>query len=439
MTDSNRPTLSVLRRNWLTARAKRLFAHLRTVYEQTGSIGRSMSFATRLFYRKVPELLKRGLHPAKRAAAITAEIREARAADKNMPLIAVRIGGAIGDHIVIARFMRDLVASVENVQFDVYSGIPDHARWLFTGVKGYRSALSDARFDSVASEYDVSLTLNDAAILHEEHARWSALRACPKLAEVCNNIVRYRTRIDTFVANQPLLTDALARHAVFANATRRDFLHRIAGIPYGSDALEVATDEAATSHFGLADKTYVTVGNGYDGHDYTMTSFGGPATKCYPHFGSVLAQLKAAFPQILTVQIGGSTTDPIVEVDLNLINKTTLPQAAELLRHSILHLDIDGGLVHLASCFGVTSCVIFGPTPSRYVGYPGNLNIDPNFCGGCWWVSLTWMGTCPRGFTTARCMSEQDPRSVARVAERHLKQNTLPSESERIASAHAAD
>jgi hypothetical protein len=291
-----------------------------------------MSFATRLLYRKVPELLRRGLHPAKRAAAITAEIREARAADKNMPLIAVRIGGAIGDHIVIARFMRDLVASVENVQFDVYSGIPDHARWLFAGVKGYRSALLDARFDSVASEYDASLTLNDAAILHEEHARWSALRACPKLAEVCNNIVRYRTRIDTFVANQPLLTDAL----------------------------------------------------------------------------------------------GGSTTDPIVEVDLNLINKTTLPQAAELLRHSILHLDIDGGLVHLASCFGVTSCVVFGPTPSRYVGYPGNLNIDPNFCGGCWWVSLTWMGTCPRGFTTARCMSEQDPRSVARVAERHLKQNTLP-------------
>ena len=63
--------------------------------------------------------------------------------------------------------------------------------------------------------------------------------------------MRYRPKIDTFVATQPLLADALARHALFANATRRDFLHRIADIPYGGDALEVTTDAAATSRLAL--------------------------------------------------------------------------------------------------------------------------------------------------------------------------------------------
>ena len=186
MTDSNRPTLtamcervllSVLRRNWLTARVGRFRKLVRAVYEETGSINRALSFAARFLYRKVPELQRRGLHPAKRPAAIRAEIHDARVADNNAPLMAVRIGGVIGDHIVIARFMRDLGASVEEIRFDVYSGIPDHARWLFASVKGFRNALSDARFDSVAGECDVSLTLNQAAILHKEHARWATCAA----------------------------------------------------------------------------------------------------------------------------------------------------------------------------------------------------------------------------------------------------------------------
>ena len=338
----------LLRDNWLAARAKRFFMHFSAVYKQTGSISRAISFAARFLCRKAPELMRRGSHPEKRATAITTEIRKTRVADKNVPLMAIRIGGVIGDHVVIARFMRDLVASVEDISFDVYSGAPEHARWIFARVDGFRSAVSDAQFDAVAGEYDVSLTLNQAAILHEEWVRWSVLRCYPKLAEICSNIVHYRPKIDTFVAN-PLLADALARHAVFANSTRRDFLHRIAGIPYRGDGFEIASDAAVMSRFGLAGKTYVTVHNGYD-RNFTLSS-SALATKCYPHFGSVLAQLKAAFPDLLTVQLGTSTSDPLVEANFNLINKTSLPQAAEILRHSILHLDNEGGLVHLAELF----------------------------------------------------------------------------------------
>jgi ADP-heptose:LPS heptosyltransferase len=69
--------------------------------------------------------------------------------------------------------------------------------------------------------------------------------------------------------------------------------------------------------------------------------------------------------------------------------------------------------VHLARCYGVTSCVVFGPTPSDYFGYPGNINVDPAFCGGCWWIEETWMDRCPRRFPEARCLTEQDPGTVA--------------------------
>jgi ADP-heptose:LPS heptosyltransferase len=107
-------------------------------------------------------------------------------------------------------------------------------------------------------------------------------------------------------------------------------------------------------------------------------------------------------------------------VNLNLIKRTSLQQAAGLIKAALMHIDNEGGLVHLARCLGVESAVVFGPTPSNYFGYPGNVNIDPAFCGGCWWSTETWMDRCPRGFEAARCMTEQPPDSVAAAIDRHL-------------------
>lgn len=396
-------------------------AHVHTLYEQTGSISRVMWFVAGFVRRKAPDLLRRRLYKSKQAVRIIGrDSRNSGVTDGNPPLVAVRTTGAIGDHIVTARFMRDLSACAEDIRFDVYTGIPGPARWIFAGVKGFRGVQSDTQFDSIVNEYDVCLCLSHVAILREDCVNWPRLRHYPKLRAACDTIARYRPKIDSLIVNQPFLDDAIARLATFANTTRRDFLHKIAGVPYGGDCLEIATDSTALLRMGLMDRAYVTVGNGYESGYLPCST--GVATKCYPHFGPVLAQLKAAFPGLLAVQLGNSTTKPICGTDLNLINKTNLLEAAEILRHSQLHLDIDGGLVHLASCLSVPSCVIFGPTPSRYFGYPINLNIGPNFCGGCWWINSTWMDVCPRGFAAARCMSEQDPGSVARIVERYLRE-----------------
>ena len=103
------------------------------------------------------------------------------------------------------------------------------------------------------------------------------------------------------------------------------------------------------------------------------------------------------------------------------------------LRGAIFHLDNEGGLVHLASAMGTRSCVVFGPTSSRYFGYPGNVNVDPGFCGGCWWITETWMNHCPRGFATARCMTDQPAAVVARAAATLLENVRLPLDAMRLA------
>jgi ADP-heptose:LPS heptosyltransferase len=167
----------------------------------------------------------------------------------------------------------------------------------------------------------------------------------------------------------------------------------------------------------LSRRPYITINNGYDSNVVVSHQ---RATKCYPHFGTVINRLRQIRNDIAFVQVGTHTSEAIPEVDLNLIGRTSLAEVAGLIRGAVLHLDNEGGLVHLARCVGTKSCVVFGPTSSRYFGYPGNINIDPSFCGGCWWVNETWMNHCPRGFDTARCMTQQSPVAVADAVARFL-------------------
>jgi ADP-heptose:LPS heptosyltransferase len=191
----------------------------------------------------------------------------------------------------------------------------------------------------------------------------------------------------------------------------------MAGIGYGGDRLPIAVDDVAFVQHGLRPAGYVTLHNGFDPRFFTQND---RATKCYPHFGEVARLLKQRWPGLTIVQLGTRTSERVADADLNLIGATTLPQAAGLIAHARLHIDNEGGLVHLARCLGVTCCVVFGPTPASYFGYAGNINIEPTFCGGCWWMTETWMDTCPRGFAAPRCMSEQDPRVVASSIVRFL-------------------
>jgi hypothetical protein len=84
------------------------------------------------------------------------------------------------------------------------------------------------------------------------------------------------------------------------------------------------------------------------------------------------------------------------------------------LQHAARHIDNEGGLVHLARCFGTRSTVVFGPTPIDYFGYEENQNIPPSAYGGCWFITESWMSHCPRGFATPIC-TEQEPATIARM------------------------
>lgn len=393
----------------LMRRAQRALGLLRSTRVERGWGAAAVLFG-RMLLLKAP-LLVLHLRAARQSAVVRAAIAQARSGTGAQDLyLAFAVTGGLGDFLVIARFVRDLVAAVGDIRFDVFSPTPKAAAWAFGKVAGFGRAYHDILFDQIVGEYDLGIRANQFVVVYREQIQWQSARANYELMQVVDNLIRFRPKIDVFVDRHPWLDNFLARTAVFAGATRRDFLHKIAQLPFGGESLPVPQDPSVVARLGLRPLGYITVHNGFD------TGFvisGRRATKCYPHFGAVVARLKAALPHLQFVQIGTVTSEPIAECDLVLLNKTSLDEVAGLLAQAVLHLDNEGGLVHLAACLGTRSAVVFGPTPSDYFGYPDNINIAPPVCGNCWWMTRTWMDVCAKGYDAPRCMTEQDPQTVA--------------------------
>ena len=405
------------------ARIRRIILTFSEVHAETGSLLKSLRHTLRFIGKKLVPLA-RYLGYTLRRSFVT---RRLRALNKrisfNNPVIGVRILGGIGDYIVIARFMRDLCLFAGPAEFDIYSNKPAIVNWIFGSVPGFRMSHDEAAFDPVRSLYTVAAQISQFVVIDEQAFRRSNLSAHSRLRQTVAAIRRARSSIEPIIANQPRLDSFLAQKAVFGNRGRRDYLHFMAGVPYGGDRLDIEAVNDQETASVLANRRYITVHNGYDAN---MVVSGERATKCYPHFGNVIKGLRQIHGDIVFVQIGIHTSDRLAEADLQMIDNTTLRQAAGLIAGAILHLDNEGGLVHLASSLGTPSCVVFGPTSSRYFGYPGNINVDPAFCGGCWWINETWMNHCPRGFESAKCMSEQPPSNIVDAVARFLSMQTDP-------------
>lgn len=395
----------------------RLYHKYRDVRDSSGSRLQAAAFVLTLVTRRLDYLYGHLL--ARRSR------RDARMATKistgsSKPHLAIKITGGLGDYVVAARYLRDLTDQVEPFSFDLYSGNPDIAEWIFKSVPGFSNSYTEFLFDELRAGYDLALWVTHFVVIYAEFAAWSKLRKSQKLYGVIQNILNFRAKFEPFIQHHPRWDNFLAQRAVYMNLQRRNLPHAFSGIKPGDDSLLLATDESIIETLGLARGGFVTIHNGFD---LSVVTMGSSATKCYPHFAEVVHLIKAKRSDLPVIQIGAQTSTPIPGVDHNLINKISLRQTGGLLRHAARHIDNEGGLVHLARCFGTRSTVVFGPTPIDYFGYKENQNIPPSACGGCWFITESWMSHCPRGFATPIC-TDQEPATIARTILAGIRQKS---------------
>lgn len=159
-------------------------------------------------------------------------------------------------------------------------------------------------------------------------------------------------------------------------------------------------------------KALITIHDGFDNQH--VNSVSGRATKTwkYSHWIKLVKMIKAQFPRFDIVQIGSQTSRPIDGVDQDLICKTSLAQAFEIISASSLHIDGDSGLAHAATRMQVPTIVMWGPTPSHFYGYSQNSNIQTDSCVPCYGAKINWNDKCPLKYPSPICMDSITPEMV---------------------------
>lgn len=166
----------------------------------------------------------------------------------------------------------------------------------------------------------------------------------------------------------------------------------------------------------LRQRRYITVNFGAD------RNMGGAAqTKLLPvdTLTGFIACFRAAHPEYLVVQTGVKNSPELTGADRYAFD-CRLEETAILLKCSALHVDCEGGLVHLASQLSTPCVVAFGPTPAYYYGYPRNENIVSPACCDCMSATSQWSRVCPRGMQPPVCMQAITPKILLDAAEKRL-------------------
>jgi ADP-heptose:LPS heptosyltransferase len=115
------------------------------------------------------------------------------------------------------------------------------------------------------------------------------------------------------------------------------------------------------------------------------------------------------------VQLGVAGDDPIPGVH-SLLGRTSVAQAARLLRACAVFVGCDSGLLHLARAAGTPAVGLFGPTKPEIL-FPHDTALMtlrcPRPCQGCWNdpVNIAPPGVCPEG--TDGCLEDIAPEAVA--------------------------
>jgi hypothetical protein len=184
---------------------------------------------------------------------------------------------------------------------------------------------------------------------------------------------------------------------------------RFIGIDYATPTfLNITTSALGTfEKFGLRGIKYVTIQRGVGIAIERKDAF--VSTRLWPvrHFVKFAELFHARYPDVKIVQLGCAQPAGafLRGVDIDLTGKTSMEEAAVILKHALFHLDGDCGMVHVKRWLNGRSIVLLGTTPAKLLGYPENINLTgPDCSGWCEWISKDWYKKCMRGFKEAPCM-----------------------------------
>ncbi|MDR1941655.1 MAG: hypothetical protein LBQ47_04955 [Endomicrobium sp.] len=325
-----------------------------------------------------------------------------RKEEKNKIYVAVEAGGGMGDMLRCSALVKKLALLYPSMHFDIYANNKILGHFIFGSIE---------RIENIALEYLMPLFSGKYDIVYK------CLQITePAFYNLNNDIIKdlktvsdtQKDIFDLYYRHKDNAFGLIAEKAANKGQNFMDILGLTAGVKDLSEQ-DISLDIKEPNP--LEGKKYITISTGWNPRDYIKN---GIPTKVWPpaYWQEFAAMFKQANPDIEIVQLGQNNAPIIKDVNNYFVGKLSLDKSSAILNGSFLHIDCDGGLVHIARVLGVKTVVLFGPSNGRYVGYKENINLFSPFCGNCWHTMPGWNKKCALGYGAAKCMESINPKIV---------------------------
>jgi len=330
-----------------------------------------------------------------------------------LKIAAIRLGG-IGDSLILAglataikrKYPKSFITLYirDKSGADIISGHPDVNRVVQVGNKVWATFVERS---ILTKDYDIVYDNRYMTkVYYKDH------KAFAKDKQITDDIFKqYQDLYDTF----PYTNNEIPKTF---KLNEYDLMLLSANLVGSPDDMFINMKDRDYDMLALLEgDNYITIHNGADVSRQT---------KCWSaeHWTKLVSKLKK--DGIKVIQLGASCEEPI-EGAINMAGRSTIKQTAAFLARAKLHIDSEGGLVHIARAMATRSVVLFGPTSRLFFEYECNVNVEPTTdCKDCWWTTDMWWRECPKGKPyPVPCMNSITPDIVYKAIQKALKQKPM--------------
>ncbi|SFW32097.1 glycosyltransferase family 9 protein [Selenomonas ruminantium] len=346
--------------------------------------------------------------------------------------LAVWGGGGIGDNIILKRKIDEIMKLQKNLCIDLYT-MPKFATYI-------KSIYGDNAYGG-----RLNAILDYGPILYEKEKRryvFSLYRGIDLYVDWVDknrlkledaNLLRCINTLERRLKNHDYWkTTEMAIHYALCEKRKLNAYtsaNRDGGIQVTDFHTDIPLNIAVEKdYYKLNLRKYITINVGFDNIALTEKL----QTKCWPidNFSMLVSVLKRRYHNIEFLQIDGNGTPKVSGCDRYFIGEN-IELVKYILKWSMLHISIEGGLVHLASQLDTKCIVLFGPTPLKYYGYDSNINLQAGTCHNCLWLEPNNHFKCCRNLSEPECMISITPKIVCDAAISYLNSITELGDSKR--------
>lgn len=332
--------------------------------------------------------------------------------------IAINLNGGMGDYIIRKNNIAEVSLWDSNVLIDIYvnSGKASFAENLFCDISNINRIIdTNAEYYVMKRKYLAAFYFD--TMLRVDFVNLGVLHNIPqKLGENLRNIW------ETYIA-YGLEAGAILYSIHYARCEKDGLNCYTAYNRYRAfhsedfrTSIPLITDYGKKIASLKLPSRYITLNYGWDKSNGAAQ----PAAKAWPleNFSELARLIKDKFPDVFVIQTGMKDSERIEHCDRYILGES-IELIKFILRDATLHVDIEGGLVHLATQLGTKCVVLFGPTPVKYYGYDVNINIVSEKCKNCYWFVADCI-SCYRGMKKPECMDSILPMTVMEKVEEYL-------------------